>query len=439
MKPSASYLTLANERLGQNAIPNWSRLAILISMTCLIVPAYAAIPLGPILLRYSHISMIIMGFVAIEKLLSGKISIKVTLADWLMFIHVVVICFSSIYHNAFGQGTETAVSTFIRMGVAYFVARVVICNLLCYRYFVRIVILITSVSAIFGIIEMLTGYSVIRALYRTLFPSIEYIQLHGKRLGLFRAQTTFQHSILYGLSSVIAFALAVYYKPHYLGMKPKLFKLCIVLCSTGVFASLSSAPWLAMLLCILFLVYGKIFKDYKNRWRTIIIIIGLLFLITSVLSNRGPVKLIITYMTFHAQTGYTRIGMWESVIAMIPNYWQIGWGWGAGWPRVDWYIWESIDSYYALWFVRSGIIPIIAIFCFLIHLMNRIKKAAQQTYLCTNDIKGWCLAATSLFIVLFTVHIFGNIVTIVYFMLGAGQSLLAICESMPQKKIVLKH
>ena len=311
MQQSVSYITLANEHLDHHAIPSWSRMAILISMMCLIVPSLAAIQVGPVLLRFSHVSMIILGCITANKLLSGTISIKVTLADWLMLIHVVIICFSSIYHNAFGQGGQTAVSIFIRMGLAYFVARVAICNLSCYRYYVRVVILVTSISAVFGIIEMLMGYSVIRALYHTLFPLVEYVQFHGKRIGLFRAQTTFRHAILYGLSSVIAFSLAVYYKPNALGMKPNFYILCLVLCCTGVFTSLSSGPWLAMLLCIFCLLYSKLFKDYQNRWKNLVICMVALFLFVSVFSNRGPVKLLITYMTFNTHNGYIRLAMWN--------------------------------------------------------------------------------------------------------------------------------
>lgn len=371
-------------------------------------------------------------------MLSGAITIRTTPADWLMLTHVGIIALSAVYHGGFGDGLENAIAAVTDMGLAYFVARVAICNRACYHYFVRIVLVIAAISAVFALVEMLTGYSIIRNAYHIFFPKVGHLHLYEQRLSLYRSLVTFGHWILFGLYCVLAFALSVHMKPYHLSMGKVFYIGCLVLCVAGVFASLSSGPWTAFCLCIFCLVYGRFMRNVKDRWKLLLVSAGIGFLLLSIVSNRGPLKIIASFALSPA-TAYGRIYMWEMVLALMPDNWLLGWGWGEDWPRAEWFIWTSIDSYYAVWLVRSGVFSVLSIVAFFVYSWHRISKVIGRKHSFASEARGWVLATVALFVMGISVHIFGNLIFAVYFLFGAGQMLFDTSESMSHSNRVYRN
>jgi len=423
-------LPVSNFRFARQELPGWSRAAILLSMGCVLLPRGVDLQLGTIMISPSRLVLTVFGIMAANQLISGAIKIRTTPADWLMLTHVGIIALSAVYHSGFGEGLENAIATVTDMGLAYFVARMAVRNRACYRYFVRIVLVIAAISAVFALVEMLTGYSVIRNAYHILFPKVDHLHLYEQRLSLYRSLATFGHWILLGLYCVLAFALAVHAKPYHLRMGKVFYIGCLVLCVAGVFASLSSGPWTAFCLCIFCLVYGRFMRNVQGRWKLLLVSAGIGFLFLSIVSNRGPLKMIASFALSPA-TAYGRIYMWEMVLALMPDNWLLGWGWGDDWPRPEWFIWVSIDSYYAVWLVRSGVFSVLSIVAFLGYSWYRISKVIGRKYFFESEARGWVLATVALFIMGVSVHIFGNLIFAVYFLFGAGQILFDTCESTP--------
>ncbi len=400
----------------------------MLSMSCVLIPRGVDLQLGTIMISPSRFVLTMFSIMAVNQLLSGTVTIRTTPADWLMLTHVGIICFTAIYHVGFGAGLENAIATVTDMGLAYFVARVAVRNRDCYRYFVRIVLVIAAISAVFALVEMVTGYSIIRNAYHIFFPKVGHLHLYEQRLSLYRSLVTFRHWILFGLYCVLAFALSVHAKPYHLRMGSVFYKGCLVLCVAGVFASLSSGPWTAFLVCIFCLAYGRLMKNVRGRWKLLLLAACVGFLFVSIASNRGPLKVIASFALSPA-TAYGRIYMWEMVLALMPDYWLLGWGWDADWPRAEWFIWTSIDSYYAVWLVRSGVFSVLSIVAFLVYSWYRMSKVIGRKHFFASEARGWILATVALFIMGITVHIFGNLIFAVYFLLGAGQMLFDTCES----------
>lgn len=427
-------LPLSNYRFTWQALPGWSRAAILLSLSCVLMPRGVDLQLGTIMISPSRLVLTVFGIMAVNQLLSGAIMIRMTPADWLMLTHVGIICSTAIYHMGFGEGLENAIAIVTDMGLAYFVARVAIRNLDCYRYFVRIVLVIAAISAVFALVEMLTGYSIIRNAYHAFFPKVGLLRLYEQRLSLYRSPATFRHWILFGLYCVFAFSLSIYIKPYHLKMESAFHKACLVLCVAGVFASLSSGPWMAFGMCLFCLVYGRLMRNVGGRWKILLLAVGAGFLFLSVFSNRGPVRLAINYLTLDTGTGYIRIMMWQSVWALMYDYWLLGWGWGAGWPRQEYYIWSSVDSFYAVQLVRSGIFAALSIIAFFVYCWYRLSKIMNREQFAAGEAAGWILATACLAVTAITVDIFGNLVFATYFILGAGQVLFDTCKSIPPLK-----
>ena len=432
MQPGVSSLASSDYRVSQQAYPAWSKAVILILMSCLLVPRGVEFQLGAIRLDPLRIFLAFFALIAMSRLLSGTIQLRATLADLLMFIHVGTISLSAFVHEGFGRGMEPALGAVGDMGLAYFVARVFICNLQCYRYFVRIVLIIAVVSAVFGLVEMVTGYSIIRAAYHTLFPKVTFVHLQSQRLSLYRAAAAFRVEILFGLYCATVFALAVCVKHYHLKMSRGLYRGCLILSVMGVFTSLSSGPWMALVLCVCCLLYGRMMRSVSNRWMLLLITIGLGLLFLNLVSNRGPIKLIISYLTLSPQTGYIRLAMWECIWALIPEYWLLGWGWSNDWPRsVEWYHWNSIDSLYAVLIVRSGVFAVLSLLGFLAYSWFRLSRSMGRSPPLSNEATGWILSTVCLFVTAIAVDIFGNLIFATYFILGAGQTLFTAHEPVP--------
>lgn len=390
--------------------------------------------LGTILITPSRLVFTLLSVMAANQLFSGAIKIRITPADWLMLTHVGIICFSAIHHGGFGEGLENAIAMITDMGLPYFVARVAVHNRDCYRYFVRIVLFIAVISSVFALVEMLTGYSIIRNAYHILFPKVGHLHLYEQRMSLYRSLATFRHWILLGLYCVLAFALSVHTKPYNMRMGRAFYRLCLGLCLVGVFASLSSGPWLAFCLCIFCMVYGRLMKNVGGRWKLLLFATIACFMFLSVVSNRGPFKLVINYLTLDPLTGYIRLMMWDAVWALMPDYWLLGWGWASDWPRPEYYIWTSIDSYFAVWFVRSGIFAVLSIIAFFMYSWCRLVKVIDREPFIAGEIRGWITATVCLSVIGVTVAFFGNLVFAIYFLFGSGQTLFNTCKSVPQYK-----
>ncbi len=429
MQDLVPSLPVSNYRFGQQSLPGWSRAAVLLSMSCVLIPRGVELQFGTIMINPSRLVLTLFSIMAAARLLSGAITIRKTPADWLMLTHVGIICFSAIYHAGFGAGLENAIAMLIDMGLAYFVARVAIRNLDCYRYFVRIILLIAAISAVFALVEMLTGYSIIRNAYHIFFPKVGHLHLYEQRLSMYRSLATFRHWILLGLYCVLAFAMAVCIKPYHLRMGRTFYKGCLVLCAAGVFASLSSGPWMAFGLCLFCLAYGRLMRNVRGRWKLLLFTIGLGFLFLSVASNRGPIRLAINYLTLDTGTGYIRIMMWQSVWALMSDYWLLGWGWDADWPRLEYYIWSSADSFYAVWLIRAGIFAALSIIAFFAYSWYRLGNVMDREQFAAGEAKGWIIATVCLAVTAITVDIFGNLIFVTYFLLGAGQMLFNTCDS----------
>jgi hypothetical protein len=412
--------------IGQ-MLPGWSKAATLMLFFCLLIPRGVELQLGSIMIDTSRLVLTGLTIYALNQLFSGIVVLRATPADWLISCNVGIIVLSAIYHKGLG-GLEDAIANTIDMGMAYFVARFYIRDRVCYYYFIRIALIIAVISTASALVETVTGFSVIRALWHTLFPKVELVRLFEQRHGFFRAQAAFREHILFGLYCAMDFALAVLIAPQYLGMKKNTYRICLAMCFLGVLSSMSSGPWIAMGLCIVCLLYAWIMKDVQGRWKILIGTVVVVFIMLSFFSNRGPVVLAIDYLTLDPATGHFRLDMWEAVTAILRDHWLIGWGWGADWPRAEWYLTSSIDSFYAVWFVRSGVFSVLALLGFISYSWFKIGAISGWKSPVARQALGWLIATICLFVTALTVDFFSTMIFAVFFTLGAGQMLVGIAN-----------
>jgi O-antigen ligase len=154
-------------------------------------------------------------------------------------------------------------------------------------------------------------------------------------LGLYRAEGIFEHPILSGIAMCYALILAA-------GLRGPRRALCFLGCGTGLFLSLSSAPWLAMAIGLACLIYRRIARAIAHRWLLLAgagaCMIGAIFIV-----SKNPFGFIFSHMTLDAATGYFRLLIWEYAGW---DLWQspiFGIGLSSDWLRPDWMP-SSVDS-----------------------------------------------------------------------------------------------
>jgi len=400
---------------------SWLRVAIVLIPCCLLIPRGVELQFGTAMVDTSRVLLLLFGVAALSRWCSGTTSLRVTLSDVLMAIHLGCRALSAVYHDGLGKGVENGIAVILDMGCAYFVARIVICNVGSYRYYVRVLLLIAAACGILGLSEMVTGYSVVRAAYHAVFPKVSEVYLSSQRLGFYRATATLRADILLGLFCMMAFALAVSVGAKKLRMSRRTFWYSAVLSVVGVFSSLSSGPWTGLAVVVSLLAYDRIFRRHASRWKLLLTFLAGGWLLLTMFCKRSVSALIIDYLCFNDMSGYVRIAMYEAVWAMVPTHWPVGWGWGNDWPRPDWYNWASMDCFYVVNFVQSGAICVVALIAFFLVSWHSVGKTARWDALTASDARSWIVATVVLAVCVIAVHIFGNLVFAVYFTWGAGQ------------------
>ncbi|MEK6797417.1 MAG: hypothetical protein AABZ12_00470 [Planctomycetota bacterium] len=391
----------------------------------LLLPRGVELQLGTIMVNPLRILLTGLALGAARRLAERQVRLAISLADGLLIAHVCIIVISALAHGGLDEGLENATASVIDMGLAYFVARAAVHDVASYRYFVRVMLIIAAISGVFGLVEMMGGYSVIRGVFQPFFPRVPYVYLENQRLGLYRATATFPADILFGLYCTLAIGLAVCIGARNLGMRPGLYRTAVTLSLVGVFSSLSSAPWLACGLIVMILAYDRFLRKVRHRLRLLLFSSAAAFVVLGVISNRGPLRLLVDYLTLNPESGYVRMAMLECVWALVPDYWALGWGWGNDWPRiVEWYKWNSIDCFYAVLFVRSGVFAVLSFLAFLFYSWYGIGRASRYAPSIANDAKGWTVTTACFAVAVFSVDVFGNFVVPVYALLGAGQVLM---------------
>jgi hypothetical protein len=163
------------------------------------------------------------------------------------------------------------------------------------------------------------------------------------RLGLYRAEGAFEHPILFGVAMCYALILVG-------GLAGARRVLCFIGCGSGLFLSLSSAPWLATAIGVGCLIYRRIASPIGHRWLLLVgggaCMIGAIFIVSN-----NPFGFIFSHLTLDERTAYFRLLIWQYAGW---DLWQspiFGIGILTDWLRPDWMS-DSVDS---LW-LRAAMI-----------------------------------------------------------------------------------
>lgn len=240
--------------------------------------------------------------------------------------------------------------------------------------------------------------------------------IETRAMVLTRAYGTFDHPIHLGTFCAALFALFWIAERKTLKRSGR-----AVFLGGATMLGVSSAPLLCIALQIAMLGWERLTRGMAQRTPITLAIIFGLYLGASVVSNRGPISLIATGMTFDAATGFYRLQIWEHG---LNNVWAnpiLGIGL-AEWDRPEWMASSTVDAFWLVTAMRGGI-PGFLILVFAIIALGRgaVVRGIKNR---DKDIKrlatGWMMSLIALCMVATTVHYWNALNAFFFFFMGLG-------------------
>jgi O-antigen ligase len=187
----------------------------------------------------------------------------------------------------------------------------------------------------------------------------------------------------------------------------------------ATFFSLSTGAFLAVGTQILLTGYEFITRTVKARWKILITLCVITYIVIDLLSNRSPFEVFVSYMTFDQSTSYNRVRIWNFGTAQIWRTPLFGIGLTGDWIR-PWWMSPSMDNFWLVLAVRYGLMAFILFAAGCIFLLRDVGKAQIKDPAVINIRLGWMFAIISIFVAICSVHLWSATFCFFMFVLGAG-------------------
>ncbi|MDH5451994.1 MAG: O-antigen ligase family protein [Paracoccaceae bacterium] len=349
-------------------------------------------------------------------LIAGRFG-KVYPVDWLFFLHM---CWATvaIAVNNPNKVVENIGSTAIEFLGGYLIARAFIRSREDFIALVRVLGVMVCLTVPLAVSESVTDVSVIAQLISSVGLQPPYQVDMAPRMDLFRAQTVFAHPIHYGLFCSAAFSLV------FVGMKGTMNGVMryliafAVLC--GVFLSLSSGALLAVFLQISLIAWAFGFRNLPRRWTLLLALFGTMYVVIDLLSNRTPIRVLMTYATFSTHNAYYRAVIYEW--GMINVWANPIFGLGLRpWVRPGWMHTTSVDNFWLVSAMRYGIPGFLLLALGYLDALVRVGRKKLVDGSPESQLRlAWMITFCGLSFTLITVHIWTTVYSFVFFLLGSG-------------------
>lgn len=406
---SQGRVDIAKEQPAKKRLP-WPVSLFLIG---LVIPWI--IPLGQLNLSFYRFVLLAMLLPCLVMWVSGRAG-RIRAADIGLLLYSGWVALTLVMAHGAASGTQSAGIFFIETMGAYLLAR---CYIRDAEDFYNVIALSTKLVILllpFGVYEFLTGNKPLLSVLGAIFPTVE-VTMMTPRLGFWRVQGPFPHSIAFGLFCASTFALT--YLISDTGRSAVSRKFLAGLVAITAFLSLSSAPIAGLVVQGALMAWNSLLRQYDIRWKLLWGLAFAAYLVVEFGSNQTPVQFYISHFTFDQQTGWFRIWIWEYGSASVLNHPLYGLGFGD-WARPKWMAPDSIDNFWLVTAVRHGIpaLVLLVVSCLAIVLPIAFNKGLDKKL--GNYKTAYLICMATYFIVGTTAHFWGATYVWLLFLLGAG-------------------
>lgn len=341
------------------------------------------------------------------------------LADYLIMAHSAWVIIALAVYGGVGMGIESGGIYLVESLGAYLVGRIAITNADEHRAMLRYMVTLLGFMFLFTLPESITGTHFIRETARAIVggPGLPVIQ---PRLGLDRAFGSFDHPILYGVFAATTFA-AAYYVLVKEELSPKAIGL-MGLVGASCFLSLSAGPFVGLACQAGIVFWDRLTKGISMRWWSLLGFIVMAFFFISLVSNRSPVNVFISYLSFSPTSSYNRILIWEYGSAEVARHPLFGIGFGD-WIRAPWMS-ESMDNFWLLTAVRYGMPALIFLVSAIAVIASRQARVSGRHADLNRHRMAWLAIMAGMAVSGVTVHFWNSMFAYYFFLIGSGAWML---------------
>jgi hypothetical protein len=385
----------------------------------LLFPPEFSVSLGTLRLSSYRLVLLFAMPVLLVKLFSGRPT-RPHAVDYLMIAHAFWAMLALIVYAGPVDGIESGGILVIESLGAYLVARMSITNADQFRAIVNFMVTLLSALLIFAAYESLTGHHLMRDVARGIMGGPGLVPI-DPRMGLDRAYGPFDHPILYGVFAASTFA-AVYYVlgDERLGMST-IGRLAIVFLST--FFSLSAGPFLGLATQIGLITWDRLLRNVNYRWVGLLSLVFLFLFAISLGSNRSPVKVLIGYLAFSAESSYNRINIWTYGTAEVARHPIFGIGLGD-WIRAPWMS-DSMDNFWLITAVRYGLPALIFLVLAIVIMGVTQARNTRGNPLLERNRMAWIVIIVGMSLTGATTHFYNALFSYFFFLVGLGAWLMS--------------
>lgn len=392
-------------------------------------PTYLTLPVGTIDFTIHRIVILVI---------FAKLFLQTDLPDRFKFIwldKLIIICFGA--QILVGATAVQSLMAFLenRAGAAfdmvlpYFAVRMIVRNKQQYLTLLKAVLIIAAPLAIIGFYQCISGSNLVGFFKKYYAWGRVKRDVSIPRAGLFRADVTFQHSIMYGLFFSMFGPICAGLFRH--ARKNKLlYAIGAGLMGVGVFSSMSAGPWLGALLAILFITL----YFYRRYWRIALLLTILMFGMVEIISDRHFYDEIDRF-GFSGGTASYRVRLMEVALFErgMSGHWLTGFGFGVepGWmakiyPDSD--RGTDITNHYLRILSGFGLVGLLPFLALNIAAFRKLVDSYKASIYDSDKWLVWCLSA-GLFgsaVALLSVSLVGPPITIYSMMIGFAGVIPAI-------------
>ncbi|ESR23039.1 O-antigen ligase family protein [Lutibaculum baratangense] len=389
----------------------WPPLPLTIFVVSLLLPWQ--ISLGPLSLSPTRIVLLILVVPCVGIWLSGRAG-RLRLTDVLLVLFWLWCSISLVAVHGLGFAIQPSGILFIETMGAYLVARCFIRDLDGFRAALRLLFLAIAALLPFAVLEAVTGRNILLEALGMLLPTYADAGEEA-RFGLRRAQTVFEHPILYGAFPGSILALVHLVLGHRRPVVVRWSRSLVV--GAAAVVSLSSGPLLAVVIQVALMSWERILRAIALRWKLLIALLVLTYVPLELVSNRSVPELYISYFTFSQHTSWYRILIWQYGIASVLAHPLFGIGFHE-WARAS-FMTSSIDAFWLVPAVRHGAPAALLLLGALASTFLLCRRPMESDALRAARL-GFVIVMTSFFVVGCTVHFWATSYMFFTFLLGSG-------------------
>lgn len=300
--------------------------------------------------------------------------------------------------------------------VPFLLARVYVRTPEDFAYFIKAVCWAVAFMLPLAVVEALTGRILISEILGNLTPVYPDLQ-NEERLGMQRAQGPFEHPILFGVFCATLFSAAFLVWGHNLSAAGRTVRAAVV--GLATFFSLSMGAYVSLMIQGGLLVWNRVLRNIPARWTILILGFLVLYIGIDILSNRSPINVITSTLTFRSGAAYNRILIWEFGTAEVYRHPIFGIGFND-WVRPSWMV-PSVDNFWLVVAMKFGIPALLMI---LLPFFITIRKTAKRDFSSDPRVANYRLAyifgLVGIGLAICTVYVWNATYVFMIFFLGAG-------------------